>query len=198
MTEEDQRDTPPMGSTSTDETPEPKGRTSGRTPSDPALKKALKMRRATRLMVVQALYQVDKIGTRPHLVEEHFFEKPCATYFSEKGILGDRAYFQELVMGVTSHQETLDETISPFLAEGWRMDRLETILRAILRAGTYELAHHFDVPVPLLINEYVSLARDFFDGREPKFVNAVLDKVATHVRPIANESNPSSKSDFPA
>ena len=67
--------------------------------------------------------------------------------------------------------------------DGWRLERIDSVLRAILRAGTYELMARLDVPAPVVINEYVNLAHAFFDGKEPGFANAVLDTLVRRLRP---------------
>ena len=86
-------------------------------------------------------------------------------------------------MAVTAHAPALDERIGPWLDGEWTVERLEVLLRAILRAGTYELAERLDVPAETVINEYVDVAHAFFAGREPGLANAVLDKVARALRP---------------
>ncbi len=142
----------------------------------------LQRRRETRLMIVQALYEISQTQVSPQLVEKHFFEQPLKNYFEEKGILGNRLYFREVVQGVVNQQEKIDGHIKAFLSDRWRLERLEATVCAILRAAVYELLFMWDVPPPLLINEYVTLAHGFFSEREPQFVNAVLDKIAAKVR----------------
>lgn len=133
-------------------------------------------------MIVQALYEMAQTGVSPADLERNFFEEPLSQFFIEKGILGDRAYFREIVTGVADKQEDIDGWITQFLSEGWRIDRLEAIVLAILRAGSYELWAMLDIPTPLLINAYVTLTHGFFTGREPHFVNAILDKIAMLLR----------------
>jgi N utilization substance protein B len=95
----------------------------------------------------------------------------------------DRCYFRDLVSGVTHSQHDIDTEIAAYLAEGWRLSRIDSILRAILRAGVHELAASLDVPARVIINEYVEIAHDFFGGEEPAVVNGVLDRVARKSRP---------------
>ena len=80
-----------------------------------------------------------------------------------------------IVHGVLKHQVEIDRSIARSLASGWTLTRIDSILRALLRAATYELVARRDVPAKVVIDEYVELARDFFEGDEPGFVNAVLD-----------------------
>lgn len=151
--------------------------------TDPTPKEALQRRKGTRLMVVQALYQKAQTGVSTDELIEDFFEGPLKEYFEEKGILGDPVYFAEIVKGATLKQEEIDGWIAQFLVEGWRIERLETIVLAILRAASYELWGMRDIPKTLIVNEYVSMTHGFFTGKEPQFVNALLEKIATLTRP---------------
>jgi N utilization substance protein B len=140
-------------------------------------------RSAARLAATQALYQLEmtKAGTEDviaEFVEHRFVHDP------ETGSSGneDEAFFQDLVRGVVRHQGQIDQALAGSLAANWTLARIDSILRALLRAGGYELFQRSDVPVKVVIDEYVELAKDFFDGDEPSFVNAVLDKMARNPR----------------
>ncbi|HET6971088.1 MAG TPA: transcription antitermination factor NusB [Phenylobacterium sp.] len=143
-------------------------------------------RSVARLAAVQALYQmeVSSIGVE-HVIREfteHRFDRDI------EGVTlaaADEAFFAELVRGVVSEQKRVDAAIAKRLAEGWRLERLDATVRAILRAGTYELTHRADVPTEVAIDEYVEVAKSFFEGTEPGFVNGALDAVARDVRPGA-------------
>jgi len=137
---------------------------------------------ATRLMVVQALYEIEQTHISPQTAEHHFFHGPLHTYFEERGLKADRDHFREIILGVEAKKDDIDRWIRRFLAPAWRLERLESVLRGILRAGTYELWAMADIPVNTLINAYVTLAYGFFKGREPVFVKAVLDKISQNVR----------------
>ncbi len=152
--------------------------------------KPANQRGAARLAAVQALYQMDMSGaTLPEIVAE--FE----TYRLGKEVDGDQyrnadaAFFRDIVAGVVRDQMTLDPAIDRTLAEGWPLARIDTTLRAILRAGVFELANRADVPSRVVISEYVDVAKAFFDDDAPAVVNAVLDalarelRAAEHVRP---------------
>jgi len=94
----------------------------------------------------------------------------------------DEDYFAEIVRGVVGHQQQIDRAVIARLADGWKLERIDATVRAILRAGAFELAHKADTPVEVVIDEYVELAKAFFDPTEAKFVNAALDGVARDLR----------------
>ncbi len=140
-------------------------------------------RGAARLAAVQALYQMDLSGaTLPEVIAE--FE----TYRLGKEVDGDQyrnadaAFFRDIVAGVVRDQKTLDPAIDRTLAMGWPLTRIDTTLRAILRAGAFELANRTDVPSRVVISEYVDVAKAFFDDDAPAVVNAVLDALAHELR----------------
>jgi N utilization substance protein B len=143
-------------------------------------------RSVARLAAVQALYQmeVSSIGVE-HVIREftdHRFDRDI------EGVTlasADEAFFAELVRGVVAHQAKVDAAIVKRLAEGWRLERLDATVRAILRAGAFELSQRSDVPTEVVIDEYVEVAKSFFEGTEPGFVNGALDAVARDVRPGA-------------
>ncbi|MFM1960088.1 MAG: hypothetical protein RL588_1605 [Pseudomonadota bacterium] len=146
-------------------------------------------RSVARLAAVQALYQMEVSGAGVEAVvrefSDHRFDRALGGEEGEGTPLAaaDEAFFGDLVRGVVEHQRGIDPAIARRLAQGWRLDRLDATVRAILRAGAFELAHRPDVPVEVVINEYVDLARSFFEGPEPGFVNAALDGMARDVRP---------------
>ena len=148
-------------------------------------------RSVARLAAVQALYQmeVSAIGVEGVIREftEHRFDRALDSGDAEGPTLAsaDEGFFAELVRGVVAQQGKVDAAIVRRLAEGWRLERLDATVRAILRAGAYELAHRPDVPTEVAIDEYVDVAKSFFEGTEPGFVNGALDAVARDVRPAA-------------
>ncbi|MBW8814617.1 MAG: transcription antitermination factor NusB [Caulobacterales bacterium] len=157
---------------------------------------ARQSRSVARLAAVQALYQmeVSSIGVE-HVIREfteHRFDRDLeggAGDASEgEGMTlasADEAFFADLVRGVVSQQAKVDAAIAKRLAENWRLERLDATVRAILRAGAFELANRPDVPTEVAIDEYVEVAKSFFEGTEPGFVNGALDAVARDVRPGA-------------
>lgn len=100
--------------------------------------------------------------------------------------LFDLGYFEDILTGILKSQSELDPLIDQHLRSGWRLNRIDSTLRAILRAGTYELKSHKKLSVGLIIDEYLHIAHAFFEGDEPKVVNAVLDKVGKSLRPKAS------------
>ena len=139
-------------------------------------------RSAARLAALQALYQLEITGADPGDVTEEFIQHRFV-----QGAPHDEAFFSDVVRGVVKHQVEIDRALAHSLAEGWTLARIDSILRALLRAAAYELLHRADVPAKVVIDEYVELARDFFETNEPKFVNAVLDRLA-HERRAAEFS----------
>jgi N utilization substance protein B len=143
----------------------------------------LAKRSAARLAAVQALYQMDIAGTGlPEILAE--FE----SHWIGREVEGDRypeaeaAYFRDVVAGVLREQRELDPLVDDALAKGWPLRRIETVLRAVLRAGAYELQHRRDVPARVVVNEYVDVAGAFLDRDETGMVNAVLDLLARRLR----------------
>lgn len=141
-------------------------------------------RSAARLAAIQALYQMDMTGIDLTEViaefETHRLGKEIeGCQFAEP----EAAFFRDLVEGVVREQLTIDPLIDKQLAEGWRLTRVDSILRAILRAGAYELLVRSDVPARVVISEYIDIAHAFFAEEEPKVVNGILDRLAHKARP---------------
>jgi N utilization substance protein B len=140
-------------------------------------------RGAARLAAVQALYQMDIAGTGLNDIlaefESHWIgrEVEGAQYLP-----AEAAFFRDVVSGVVREQRSLDPLLDKVLAEGWPLKRIETILRAVLRAGAYELRHRTDVPARVVVSEYVDVANAFVDKDETGMVNAVLDQIARRFR----------------
>lgn len=146
-------------------------------------------RSVARLAAVQALYQMEVSGVGAEAVirefTEHRFDRAVPLESSEDHATlaaADEAFFADLVRGVVSNQREIDSAIARRLASGWRLERIDATVRAMLRAGAYELTHRADVPTEVTIDEYVELAKSFFEGPEPGFVNGALDAVAQDVR----------------
>jgi len=140
-------------------------------------------RGAARLAAVQALYQMDLAGTGLNDImaefESHWLggEVEGAQYRP-----AESAYFRDIVGGVVREQSKLDPQIDGALTRGWPLKRIEAVLRAVLRAGAYELAHRPDVPARVVMSEYADVAGAFVDDKETGMVNAVLDQLAHEMR----------------
>ncbi len=140
-------------------------------------------RSAARLAAVQALYQQEMEDTPiARLLREFHEHRLGATIEDEQYFDAERDFFDDVVTGVDSRRSEIDEAIAAKLAEGWSLERLDRPMRAILRAGTYELLARKDVPVGSVISEYVDVAHAFYDKRESGFVNGLLDAVAKEAR----------------
>ncbi|MFM9977502.1 MAG: transcription antitermination factor NusB [Sphingomonadaceae bacterium] len=142
-----------------------------------------KARSAARLAAVQALYQQD-MEPKPvaQLLHEFHEHRLGATIGDIEYVAAEAEFFDDLVQGALARAGEVDALIVARLASGWSLDRLDKPMRAILRAGTYELLARPDVPAKTVINEYVDVADAFYDKREKGFVNGLLDSVAKDAR----------------
>jgi N utilization substance protein B len=140
-------------------------------------------RGAARLAAVQALYQMDIAGTGLNEIlaefQSHWLgqEVEGAQYLP-----AEAAFFRNVVEGVVREQLKLDPLIDHALSQGWPLKRIDTVLRAVLRAGAYELDHRSDIPARTVVAEYVDVAHAFVDRDETGLINAVLDQLAREMR----------------
>lgn len=140
-------------------------------------------RAAARLAAVQALYQHDMEGTaEARLLDEFHMHRLGAEIDEDHYADAEVDFFDDVVKGALARRDEIDELIDVKLAEGWSLARLDKTMLQILRAGAYELLARSDVPTGAVITEYVDVAHAFFEPREAKFVNGVLDAVAKEVR----------------
>ena len=141
-------------------------------------------RGAARLAAVQALYQMDIAGTGLNDIlaefESHWIGREVE---GAQCLPAEAAFFRDVVSGVVREQRSLDPLVDKVLAQGWPLKRIEAILRAVLRAGAYELGHRSDVPARVVVSEYVDVANAFVDREETGMVNAVLDQIGRQFRP---------------
>ncbi|AVA21041.1 transcription antitermination factor NusB [Rhizobium sp. LEGMi198b] len=150
--------------------------------------KTANQRGAARLAAVQALYQMDIGGTGVlEVVAEYEAHRLGQELDGETYLKADASWFRSIVAGVVREQTRLDPLIGSALQDDWALSRLDSTVRAILRAGTFELLDRKDVPVPVIVTEYVEIAHAFFEEDEPKLVNAVLDRIAKQVRSEAKK-----------
>lgn len=140
-------------------------------------------RSSARLAAVQALYQQHMEGTKLAKLLDEFHQHRLGkeideTQFAEAEV----AFFDDLVAGVEARRDEIDAMIASKLADGWTVKRLDKTMLQILRCGAYELIARVDVPKAAAISEYVDVAKAFFDDREAKFVNGVLDALGQEAR----------------
>ncbi|MGV8948848.1 MAG: transcription antitermination factor NusB [Candidatus Paracaedibacter sp.] len=143
----------------------------------------VKGRPAARLAAVQALYQLEQEPTTPQkvvveFINHRFNEIVDGTRF----ITPDKTLFQDIVLGVMERLADLDPIITSALAEGWRLERIESVVRAVLRAAVFELSRDTSVPTPVVINEYIEITKYFCSPSEVAFVNGSLDTLAKLLR----------------
>jgi N utilization substance protein B len=140
-------------------------------------------RGAARLAAVQALYQMDVAAKGLNEIFAEF-----ESHWMGQEVDGSQyrpaeaAFFRDIVGGVVREQRELDPMIDAALAGGWPLKRIEALMRALLRAGVYELKHRADVPMRVVISEYVDVAHAFLDKDETGMVNAVLDQLGRRLR----------------
>ncbi|WP_174801683.1 transcription antitermination factor NusB [Martelella limonii] len=145
--------------------------------------KTANQRGAARLAAVQALYQMDIGGTAlADVLAEYEVYRLGKEVDGETYLKADAAWFRSIVTGVVKDQKTLDPMIAGSISEGWTLSRLDSTLRAILRAGVFEIVSKPDVPTAVIVTEYVEIATAFFEGEEAKLVHAVLDRIARRER----------------
>ena len=136
-------------------------------------------RSAARLGAVQALYQQHMEGTKlARLLDEFHQHRLGRVIEDEEYAEADVDFFDDIVAGVDARRAEIDDKLTGRLADGWTLARLNKTMLQILRAGAYELLARPDVPKASAISEYVDVAKAFFDDREAKFVNGILDAIA--------------------
>ena len=140
-------------------------------------------RGAARLAAVQALYQMDLAATPlPDILAEFASHWIGREVEGEQYLPAEAAFFREVVSGVVAEQRKLDPLIDTALAQSWPLKRIEAVLRAILRAGAYELDKRDDIPARVIVSEYVDIAHAFVEKDQTGMVNAVLDHIARRLR----------------
>lgn len=140
-------------------------------------------RGAARLAAVQALYQMDVATAGLNEIfaefESHWLGREVE---GSQYLPAEAAFFRDIVGGVVQHQRALDPVLDRALSRGWPLKRIEALMRAVLRAGVYELQHRGEIPARVIISEYVDVAHAFLDREETGMVNAVLDELARQFR----------------
>ena len=158
--------------------------------SDSRRDRAKRGRSAARLGAVQALYQMEVTGGSVSEIRREFEAHRLGGAIEEEG--GDVYHeadidlFRDILAGVVSAQREVDRLTDKALVAKWPLGKIDPTLRALFRAGGYELLGRLDVPPRVIIGEYVDVAKAFYsEGKEAKFVNAVLDHMAREARPGA-------------
>ncbi len=140
-------------------------------------------RSAARLGAVQALYQMELSGRGlKGILSEYASQRLGETFEDGDCGIADFPFLKDTLEGVLREQKTLDVKLNEYLSDNWKLTRLDATMRAILRAGAYELQFRHDVPAPVTITEYIDVTKAFFEAEEAKFVNGVLDRYARWVR----------------
>ncbi len=140
-------------------------------------------RSTARLAAVQALYQQQMEGTALSKLLDEFHQHRLGKVIDEDEFADAEVdFFDDVVRGVDARREEIDALLLERLADGWTLARLDKTMLQVLRAGVYELIARADVPTASAINEYVDVAKAFFDDREAKFVNGILDALAKQTR----------------
>ena len=143
-----------------------------------------KIRSATRLYIIQALFQMEQLGQSIDQVAEEFIEHRFGAYYDEGQMSdGDEALFKSVLEAAVNYQASIDQLTDRALVEKWPISRIDPTLRSLFRSAAAEIVQ-IKTPPKIVIAEYLALAHAFFpDGKEPNFVNAVLDHMAKEACP---------------
>lgn len=142
-------------------------------------KRPANQRGIARLNAVQALYQMDIGGTSLAEIRTQFAARLAGGELEgENWLPGDADFFGQIVSGVLKQQLLIDPMVEEILSDEWPVQRLDATLRAILRAGAFELLFRPDIPARVVVSEYVDVAKAYFGDEVPGMVNAVLDQIA--------------------
>src|SRR5690625_1531582 len=146
--------------------------------------RVVRRRRAARLAVVQALYQAEISSAAPDKIALEFLQHRL-TEDLDGLTLGDidQKLFLDVFRGTHEKRQELDDMLMAVIAEDWSVERLDSMLRHILRAASWELGYSTQVPAKVLVAEYVGLAHDFFAAREAGMANGMLNRLARDLRP---------------
>ena len=150
----------------------------------------IRPRSAARLAAVQAIYEMELAERGADAVLRDFSDRRWNLLAADRAALGEVSkmdahaiFLGELVRGVAERNADIEGMLTPALSREWPLERLEAVLRAILKVGVFELFARADVPARVVISEYVDIAHAFFEGKETGLVNAVLDRIARVLRP---------------
>ena len=138
---------------------------------------------SARLFAVQILFEMEINGKKINSILERLTDE----YLIEISRLNktgkaDKNHLIKILKGVTKNRKDIDLNINDNLI-GWSLSRIDSVSRAILRSALYELRECIDIPVKVIINEYIEISKSFFEGDEPNFINGILDKISKIYRP---------------
>ena len=138
---------------------------------------------SARLFAVQILFEMEINGKKINNILERLTDE----YLIEISRLNktekaDKSHLIKILKGVIKNQKDIDLNIKDNLI-GWSLSRIDSVSRAILRSALYELRECNDIPVKVIINEYIEISKSFFEGEEPNFINGILDKISKIYRP---------------
>jgi len=151
--------------------------------SKPFSKNLNTQRSASRLAAVQALYQIEFGGSTAGAVIQEFIDRRLgAKIDGDQYAEADHNFFRLVVSGEMGQREEIDKLLQNSLGDKHSLTKMDGILRALLRAATFELLMQKDIPMRVILDEYMNVAHAFYSGPEPKLVNGVLDNLAHHVR----------------
>lgn len=143
----------------------------------------ISVRRLSRLNAVQILYQHEQTNADIQEIIHQYdhYTSEIDNNFALR-LQADKQFLQEIVLGTFKYRTALDQEISCHLSSGWRLERLSSLTRNILRLAVYELEYQPLIPTAVIINEYIEITKDFFDEPETAFVNGILDVIARNYR----------------
>jgi N utilization substance protein B len=139
-------------------------------------------RHCARLAVVQGLYQQEQTDQNSQQIAKEFLEFRFEEKEDTINPAPDRVYFQKLIEAIPEKLILIDAEIQNYLGDKWKVERLSSVVRALLRCACYELMFEPLVPTAVVLNEYIEVGRSFLDEREIKFINGILDNIAKSVR----------------
>lgn len=144
----------------------------------------LSKRRTARLMAVQTLYtqEIEQKHNNARPIAESTEDTLFLHHRLQSNMTPDKEFLDLLITGVNAQRSDIDTMITDHLAQNWKIERLDTVQRAILRAGVFEIRALRELSINTIINEYIELAHAFLNEEESKFTNAILDKIAKKVR----------------
>ena len=133
---------------------------------------------SSRLFAVQILYEMELNGKSFEIIQKRFSDDSFVELekINNQG-KPNKGYIEKLVKGASKNQKKIDGLINKNL-KNWKLSRIESLIRAILRISVYELIHEENIPKKIIFNEYIEIAKFFFDSDEPSLINAVLDAVS--------------------